>query len=273
MRHPRIRDFDHNDARVTLQAWVSRRFPKFVDRKGFEDQIESAATHILEAQERLAAALEFQLIDRSVRLTQKQRQDQAKDLWKSQDVDDVNGARDAALRVVSAKPPPMRWRRKLQRLRADTGRLLKVIADRDIRATIRWGALHAGILDESGPRWLHYLRDNPNELRRAIVTALNNPWLRGDVGRPDEHDFVKFVVEVIEVCRYLTGHSLTHKVRLKGDSRAGVPSKDSDDVVSPDILLVQDLLAPFGSQRNADNVSYLIRKARKHLKSRKNPTT
>lgn len=273
MLHPWIRDFDQNDARVSTLAWVCRRFPKFVDRKGIEDQFESAVTHIFEAQERLAAALEFQLLDRSVRLTQKQRQDQAKDLWKSQDVEDESGARDAALRVVTVKPPAMRWRRKLQRLRADTGRLLQDIADRDIRDTIRLGALREGILDESGPRWLHYLRDNPNELRRAIDTALNDPLLRGDVGRPDERDFVNFVVEVIEVCRDLTGHSLSHKVRLKGDSRAGVPSMDADDVVSPDILLVQDLLAPFGSQRNADNVSYLIRKARKHLKSRKNPTT
>ena len=273
MLHPRIRDFYHNDACQALRAWVGRRFPKFVDRKGFEDQLESAVTRILQAQDRLAAALEFQLIDRSVRLTQKQSRAQAEDIWKSHDVADERGARDAALRIVDAKPPPTRWRRKLQRLRANTDRFLQVIADRDIRATIRWGALRAGILDKCGPRWLHHLRDNSDELRLAIETALNDPWLREDVGRPDERHFVEFVVEVIVACRDLTDRTLSHKVRRKGDTRAEIPSNDIGVVESPDILLLQELLAPFGDKRSADSVSHLIREARKTINRRESTTT
>ena len=273
MRHPRIRDFDHNDACQALRAWLGRRFPKFVDRKGFEDQLESAVIRILQAQDRLAAALEFQLIDRSVRLTQKQSRAQAEDIWKSHDVADERGARDAALRIVDAKPPPTRWRRKLQRLRANTDRFSQVIADRDIRTTIRWGARRAGILDKCGPHWLHHLRDNSDELRLAIETALNDPWLREDVGRPDEHHFVGFVVEVMVACRDLTDRTLSHKVRRKGDTRAEIPSNDIGVVESPDILLLQELLAPFGDKRSADSVSHLIRKARKTTNRRESTTT
>ena len=162
MLHPRIQDFNHNDACQALRDWVGRRFPKFVNRKGFEYQFESTVTCILQAQIRLAAALEIQLIDRLVRLSPEQRRAQAENLWKSQDITDKDGARDAALRVVDAKPPPTRWRRKLQRLRSNSDRFLQLLADRDIRATIRLGALQAGILDGSGPHWLHYLRDNPD---------------------------------------------------------------------------------------------------------------
>ena len=273
MLHPRIRDFDHNDACQALRAWVGRRFPKFVDRKGFEDQLESAVTRILQAQDRLAAALEFQLIDRSVRLTQKQSRAQAEDIWKSHDVADERGARDAALRIVDAKPPPTRWRRKLQRLRANTDRFLQYIADRDIRATIRWGALRAGILDKCGPRWLHHLRDNSDELRLAIETALNAPLLRGDVGRPDEHHFLGFLVEVMVACRDLTDHTLSHKIKRKGDTRAEIHSNDIGVVTSPDILLLQELLAPFGDKRSADSVSHLIRAARKTINRRESTTT
>ncbi len=252
---------------------MGRRFPKFVDRKGLEDQLESAVTRILQAQDRLVAALEYQLIDRSVRLTQKQSRAQAEYIWKSHDVADECGARDAALRIVDAKPSPTRWRRKLQRLRSNSDRFLQDIADRDIRATIRWGALRAGILDKCGPHRLHHLRDNSDELRLAIETALNDPWLREDVGRPDEHHFVEFVVEVIVACRDLTDHTLSHKVRRKGDTRAEIPSNDIGVVESPDILHLQELLAPFGDKRSADSVSHLIRKARKTINRRESTTT
>ncbi len=128
-------------------------------------------------------------------------------------------------------------------------------------------------MDKCGPRWLHHLRDNSDELRLAIETALNNPLLRGDVGRPDEHHFLEFVVEVMEVCRDLMDHTLSHKIRRKGDTRAEIPSNDIGVVESPDILLLQELLAPFGDKRSADSVSHLIRAARKTINRRESTTT
>lgn len=273
MQHPLIRDFGNKIAFQALRAWVGRRFPKIVDDEGFEDQFVSAATHILRTQNRLVDALEFQLIDQLVRLSPEQQRAQAKDLYKSGNITDKRGARNAALRVVSAKPPPTKWRRKLQRLRSNPNLFSQFIADRDIRAVLRWGALRAGILDKCGPRWLHHLRDNPDELQLAIKTALNDPMLRGDIGRHEEHHFVKFVADVMVVCRDFTDHTLSHKIRLKDDTCADVSSNDIGIVVSPDILLLQDLLAPFGDERSADGVSHLIRKARKTIKSHNSAAT
>ena len=273
MRHPRIRDFNHNVAYQALRAWVDQRFPELVDGEEFEDQFGSAVSRILQAQNRLTAALELQLIDQLARLSPEQRRAQAEDLYKSGDITDKRGARKAALRVVSAKPSPTRWRRKLQLLRSNPDRFLEAITDRDIRSVIRWGALRAGILDECGPRWLHHLRDNPDELKIAIKTALNDSLLRGDVGRPDEHHIVEFVVDVIVVCRDFTDHTLSHKIRRKGDTLAEISSNNIGIVMSPDILLLQELLAPFGDKRSADSVSHLIREARKTIKLRETPAT
>jgi hypothetical protein len=149
--------------------------------------------------------------------------------------------------------PP--WRGMLKSLRHDRRRFGATIGDNSARTALRWALRDLGLAGRADRRWLHYLRDNPVALRRAIDRALEAPLLQRDVGRTDRYDRVVLVEGVAHAYQLLTGKPLARSVTSETKSRrAGAPT-------GPGVRLVRFCLAPLEASVTNDAIASTIRAA------------
>ena len=149
------------------------------------------------------------------------------------------------------------WRRPLRELRDGQKLFNQAIADGQVRIALRWGASQASILDKAGPRWLHFLRDNSRQLRKAIDTALTDDWLKGEVGSPDRNLLIALVARIIQVHETLTGRPLTHSIQVEGRHSCNVGSNRP----SSGIRLIHACLDSIDPGQSDDASAHLIREA------------
>ena len=100
------------------------------------------------------------------------------------------------------------WRDRLQDLRDDRHRFATAIGDKSTRCALRRALIDIGQASRAGHRWLHYLRDHPDVLRRTIDRALAARILYDDPGRRNWFDRVVFAEGVGRAYKVVTGKPL-----------------------------------------------------------------
>ena len=225
-------------------------------------KLEAAFRLICEAAGVLVASFEHVFLDRLYRLPP-QRLRRIRKKYGHVERIDLAGRRRELRRMAPELGGAAAWRNKLRALRDGRISLEEAIADGPARKALRWGASQASILEKAEPRWLHFLRDNARELRKAVDTALRDEWLKGEVGSPDRHHIVTFVTRIALVYQVLTGERLAYGMQVgkRGSKNAGRkrPSKG--------IRFVQVCLDPIDPDRTEDAISHLIREAYRRMDS------
>ncbi|MCZ6863821.1 MAG: hypothetical protein O7I42_26815 [Alphaproteobacteria bacterium] len=220
-------------------------------------KVEAAFRLICEAAGTLVASFEYEFIDRLYKLPPRRLRRLREKYGHVEQIPDLATRRRELRRMAPELGGAAAWRSKLRALRDSRISFEEAIADGPAKKALRWGASQASILETVGSRWLHFLRDNGRELRKAVDTALQDKWLKGEVGSPDRHHLVTFVTRIVLVHEVLTGERLTHGIQIerKGSKNAGRtrPSKG--------IRFVRVCLDPIDPDRTNDAIAHLIREA------------
>jgi hypothetical protein len=172
---------------------------------------------------------------------------------------DAAGARQAQLDLHAidrgvGKPP---WRGRLRDLRNDRRQFATAITDQNARAALRGALIDLGQASRAGRRWLHYLRDHPDVLRKTIERALEAPILYHDAGRLNRFERVVFAERVGRAYGLLTGRPFGRSVTSETKSRVeGTPT-------GPGLRLVSICLKPLDPDINDHAVAWAIRRAKK----------
>jgi hypothetical protein len=171
------------------------------------------------------------------------------------------GARQAHLDLVAierdlGRPP---WRDLLRDLRNGRRRFATVIRDRSARAALRWALIDIGLAFRAGRRWLHYLRDHPDALRKTIDRALTARILYDDPGRLNQFERAVFAEGVGRAYQVLTGKPFGRSVTSETKSR------QEGTATGPGLRLVSICLKPLDPDITDHAVAWAIRRAKRLL--------
>jgi hypothetical protein len=168
---------------------------------------------------------------------------------------DYRAAADWVTAEIATRRPPT-WRRILARVARDPSRYAAIVNNRSAIRALQYGASVAGYLGR--PHWLRYLRDNPEDMRRAIAAALDREGvLFGEQGRPSERHRIAFVLALAAVFEELVGRPLGRSVASKTKERhGGEPS-------GPGLAFVRTCLVRLEPGVTDEMIAYLIRQAAK----------
>lgn len=143
------------------------------------------------------------------------------------------------------------WRDRLRDLRNDRRQFATAISDRSTCAALRWALIDTGQVSRAGRRWLHYLRDHPDVLRKTIDRALAARILYDDPGRLDRFERVVFAEGVGRAYELLTG------------KRFGRSLTSDERPTGPGLRLVWTCLKPLDPLITHDAVAWAIRRAKR----------
>lgn len=172
---------------------------------------------------------------------------------------DAAGARQAQLDLDKLQRDLVEpsWRDRLRDLRNDRRQFATAIGDRSTCAALRWALIDINQVSRAGRRWLHYLRDHPDVLRKTIDRALAARILYDDPGRLNRFERVVFAEGVGRAYELLTGRSFGRSITSETKSRvSGRPT-------GPGVRLVWICLKPLDPLLTEDAVAWAIRRGKK----------
>jgi hypothetical protein len=151
------------------------------------------------------------------------------------------------------KPP---WPDRLRDLHDDRRQFAAVVGDQNARAALRGALIDTGLASRAGRRWLHYLRDHPDALRKTIERALEAPVMYHNSGRRNRFERVVFAQGVGRAYELLTGRPFGRSVTSETKNRPeGTPT-------GPGLRLVSICIKPLDPHINDNAIVWAIRRAK-----------